>query len=81
MIGDKIAIKKALTIYVHHKAINRGQYCLISKKSFRFKVMHFLSDYQLRWWRIPMEERACRKTRLGGDDYPLRTSAPPPASF
>ena len=46
----------------------------------RFNVTLFLSDYQLRRWRLPIEERACRKTRLGGGDYPLRTSAllPPP---
>ena len=44
----------------------------------RFNVTLFLSDYQLRWWRLPIEERAYRKTRLGGGDYQLRTSALPP---
>ena len=44
-----------------------------------FIVTLFLSDYQLRWWRLPIEERACRKTRLGGGDYQLRISALPPA--
>ena len=24
------------------------------------------------WWRLPIEERACRKTDLGGGDYYLR---------
>ena len=33
------------------------------------------SDYQLRWWRLPIEENAYRKTLLGGGDYQLRTSA------
>jgi len=36
------------------------------------------SDYQLRWWRLPIEENANRKTLLGGGDYQLRTSALPP---
>ena len=31
----------------------------------RFNVMLFLADNQLRWWRLPIEERACRKTHLG----------------
>ena len=31
-----------------------------------------------RWWRLQVEERACRKTRLGGFNYQFRTSAPPP---
>ena len=43
-----------------------------------FNVTIILSDYQLRWWRLPIEERACRKTRLGGGDYQLRISAIPP---
>ena len=38
----------------------------------------FLSDYPLRWWRLRIEERAYRKTRLDGGDYQLRTSALPP---
>ena len=29
------------------------------------------SDYQLRWWRLPIEENAYRKTLLGGGDYQL----------
>ena len=29
-------------------------------------------------WRLPIEERTSRKTRLGGGDYSLRTSALPP---
>ena len=39
----------------------------------------FLSDYQMRVWRLPIEERACRKTPLGGGDYQLRISALPPS--
>ena len=36
--------------------------------------MLFGGDYYLRWWRLPIEERACRKTDLGGGDYYLRNS-------
>ena len=52
---------------VPHRAIKRGQNGLIS-------------NYQLRWFRLPIEERACRKPRLGGGDYSLRTSALSPHS-
>ena len=36
----------------------------------------------MRWWRLPIEERPCRKTHLGGGDYTLRTSGllPPPGA-
>jgi len=40
----------------------------------RFNVTLF-SDYQLKWWRLPFEKRTHRKTRFGGGDYQLRTSA------
>ena len=30
-------------------------------------------------WRLPIEERACRKTDLGGGDYYLRNSGLPPS--
>ena len=40
--------------------------------------MLFWTDYYLRWWRLPIEERACRKTDLGGGDYYLRDSGLPP---
>ena len=43
----------------------------------RFNVTLILADYQLRWWRLPIEERACRKTHLGGGDYSLRNSGLP----
>ena len=33
----------------------------------------------MRWWRLPIEERACRKTDLGGGDYYLRNSGLPPS--
>ena len=29
-------------------------------------------------WKLQIEERTCRKTRMGGGDYSLRTSALPP---
>ena len=35
----------------------------------RFNVRLFWADYYLRWWRLPIEERAGRKTDLGGGDY------------
>ena len=44
----------------------------------RFNVTLILADYQLRWWRLPIEERAGRKTYLGGGDYSLRNSGLPP---
>ena len=46
----------------------------------RFNFMLFWADYYLRWWRLPIEERACRKTDLGGGDYYLRNSGLPPSS-
>ena len=45
----------------------------------RFHVMLFWADYYLRWWRLPIEERACLKTDLGGGDYYLRNSGLPPS--
>ena len=45
----------------------------------RFNVMLFWADYYLRWWRLPIEERACRKTDLGGGDYYLRNTGLPPS--
>ena len=39
----------------------------------------FWADYYLRWWSLPIEERACRKTDLGGGDYFLRNSGLPPS--
>ena len=45
----------------------------------RFNFMLFWGDYYLRWWRLPIEERACRKTDLGGGDYYLRNSGLPPS--
>jgi len=41
--------------------------------------MLFWADYYLRWWRLPIEELACRKTDLGGGDYYLRNSGLPPS--
>ena len=41
--------------------------------------MLFWADYYLRWWRLPIEERACRKTDLGGGDYYLGNSGLPPS--
>ena len=45
-------------------------------KNKRFNVNFFISDYQLRLWRLPIEERECRKTRLGG--VCLLLHSPPP---
>ena len=45
----------------------------------RFKFMLFWGDYYLRWRRLPIEERTCRKTDLGGGDYYLRKSGLPPS--
>ena len=42
--------------------------------------MVFWADYYLRWWRLPIEERTCHKTDLGGGDYYLRNSGLPPSS-
>ena len=33
----------------------------------------------MRWWRLPIKERACRETDLGGGDYYLRNSGLPPS--
>ena len=41
--------------------------------------MLFWADYYLRWRRLPIEERAFRKTDLGGGDYYLRNSGLPPS--
>ena len=41
--------------------------------------MLFRGDYYLRWWRLRIEEPACRKTDLGGGDYYLRNSGLPPS--
>ena len=42
--------------------------------------MLFWADYYLRGGRLPIEERAFRKTDLGGGDYYLRNSEIPPSS-
>ena len=49
-------------------------------RNIRFNFMLFWGDYYLRWWRLPIEERACRETDLGGGDYYLRNSGLPPSS-
>ena len=33
---------------------------------------------KLRWWRLTIEERTCRKIHLGGGDYSLRNCGLPP---
>ena len=68
--------KESCNNFVHHRGINRGQYGLISKK--RFYATLFCLNYLLRWGKLMIEERACRKTRLGGGDYPSRTICTPP---
>ena len=44
----------------------------------RLNVTLILADYQLRWWRLPIEERACRKKHLSGGDYSLGILDYPP---
>ena len=44
--------KESFNNIVHHRAIFR--------RNKRFNVSIFISDYKLRWWRLPIEERACR---------------------
>ena len=51
-------------------------YKCIKFKSHKTK---FYGDYYLRWWRLPIEEPACRETDLGGGDYYLRNSGLPPS--
>ena len=46
---------------------------------FSLSQYRFYGNYKLRW-RLPIKEHACRKTRLCGGDYKLRTSAFPPPS-
>ena len=46
-----------------------------------FNFMLFWGDYYLRWWRLPIEEPACRKTDLGDGDYYLRNSGLPPSQY
>ena len=43
----------------------------------RVNFMLFRADYYLRWWRLPIEERACRKTDLGGGDFEELHGLPP----
>ena len=47
---------------------------------FKSHKTKFYGDYYLRWWRLPIEERACRETDLGGGDYYLRNSGLPPSN-
>ena len=43
-----------------------------------FREIIFLFRFKP-FWRLPIEERACRKTDLGGGDYYLRNSGLPPS--
>ena len=49
--------KESFNNIVHHRALKRGQYGLISKRNKRFNVMLFWADYYLRWRRLAIEER------------------------
>ena len=72
------AIKKALRISYTIGPLKEVNMVLFLRKK-RFNVMLFWGDYYLRWWRLPIKERACRKTDLGGGDYYLRNSGLPPS--
>ena len=73
------AIKKALTILYTIGPLKEINMVLFLRNK-RFNFMLFWGDYYLRWWRLPIEERAYRKTDLGGGDYYLRNSGLPPSS-
>jgi len=70
---------KALTILYTIGPLKEVNMVLFLRKK-RFNFMLFWADYYLRWWRLPIEERACRKTDLGGSDNYLRNSGLPPSS-
>ena len=72
-------MKKALTKLYTIGPLTEVNMVLFLRNN-RFNVTLILADYQLRWWRLPIEERACRKTHLGGSDYSLRNSGLPPSS-
>ena len=72
------AIKKALTILYTIGPLKEVNMVLFLRNK-RFNFMPFWGDYYLRWWRLPIEEHACRKTDLGGGDYYLRNSGLPPS--
>ena len=63
-------------LYVQ-KSFIRTDPLFLRKKPFNVTIF-FLSDYQLRWWRLPFEERICRRTRLGGICFLLHS--PPRAT-
>ena len=52
---------------------------IVLKIKFKSHKTKFYGDYYLRWWRLPIEERACPETDLGGGDYYLRNSGLPPS--
>ena len=55
--------KKALTILYTIRPLTEVIMVLFLRNKW-FNVTLFLSDYLLRWWRILIEERACRKTPM-----------------
>ena len=57
-----------MSIWSHYKEINH------------LMIHFFKTDYQFRWWRLPIKEHACRETDLGGGDYYFRNSGLPPSS-
>ena len=66
--------KKALRIFYTIGPLTEVNMVLF-KRNKGFKCYAFFDWLQLRWWRLPIQERACRKTHLGGVDYSLRSSA------
>ena len=70
--------KFSLSQYRCHKTPIDVENCVKSCIKLESQKTKFYGDYQLRWWRLPIEERACRKIHLGGGDYLLRNSGLPP---
>ena len=65
----KIIWKFSLSQYRCHKTPKDVENCVKSTLNSNHK-----KNKILRSWRLPIEERACRKTDLGGGDYYLRNS-------
>ena len=63
LFSKLMSYKESFNNIVHHRAITRGNMVLFLRNK-RFDTL-FLFDYQLRWWILPIEECACRKTRFG----------------
>ena len=57
--------------WIFSKILFYCEKCDLSRNDFSLSLKPF--------WRLPIEERACRKTDLGGGDYYLRNSGLPPS--